>query len=126
MEAVLEENEVPVDVLKAAIRKGVISGELNPVFVGSAYKNKGIQELLDAVVDYLPSPLDVPEVDGTDLKGVEVVRHADPKEPFSALAFKIMAAARARTTLLVVRPSPPGASRRRARRPATRRRPATG
>ena len=90
MEAVLEENEVPVDVLKAAIRKGVISGELNPVFVGSAYKNKGIQELLDAVVDYLPSPLDVPEVDGTDLKGVEVVRHADPKEPFSALAFKIM------------------------------------
>ena len=90
MEAVLEEKDVPVDLLKAAIRKGVIANELNPVFVGSAYKNKGIQELLDAVVDYLPSPLDVPEIDGKNLKGEPEVRHADPKEPFSALAFKIM------------------------------------
>ncbi|RVU98165.1 elongation factor G [Coriobacteriales bacterium OH1046] len=90
MEAVLSDEEVPLDVLKAAIRTGVISGEINPVFVGSAYKNKGIQELLDAVVDYLPSPLDVPEVDGLTLKGADDVRHADPKEPFSALAFKIM------------------------------------
>ena len=90
MEAVLEEQDVPVDLLKAAIRKGVIANELNPVFVGSAYKNKGIQELLDAVVDYLPSPLDVPEIDGKNLKGEPEVRHADPKEPFSALAFKIM------------------------------------
>ena len=90
MEAVLEEAEIDVDVLKAALRKGVIDGELNLVFVGSAYKNKGIQELLDAVVDYLPSPLDVTEIDGTNLKGEPEVRHADPKEPFSALAFKIM------------------------------------
>ena len=90
MEAVLEEAEIDVDVLKAALRKGVIDGELNLVFVGSAYKNKGIQELLDAVVDYLPSPLDVTEIDGTNLKGEPEVRHADPKEPFAALAFKIM------------------------------------
>lgn len=90
MEAVLEEADIDVDMLKAAIRKGVLSGELNPVFVGSAYKNKGIQELLDAVVDYLPSPLDVKEIDGKDLKGNDAVCHADPKEPFSALAFKIM------------------------------------
>ena len=90
MEAVLEEAEISVDDLKAALRKGVIDGELNLVFVGSAYKNKGIQELLDAVVDYLPSPLDVAEIDGTNLKGEPEVRHADPKEPFAALAFKIM------------------------------------
>ena len=90
MELILMEEEIPVEMLKCAIRKGVIAGELNPVFVGSAYKNKGIQELLDAVVDYLPSPLDVPQIEGTDLKGNEDVRHADPKEPFSALAFKIM------------------------------------
>ena len=90
MELVLEEEDVPVDLLKAAIRKGTIAGELNPVFVGSAYKNKGIQELLDAVVDYLPSPLDVDHIDGTDLDGNPAERHADPKEPFSALAFKIM------------------------------------
>ena len=90
MEAVLEEAEVPVEKLKAAIRKGVIEGGINPVFVGSAYKNKGIQELLDAVVDYLPCPLDIKEIDGTNLKGEADVRHADVKEPFSALAFKIM------------------------------------
>ncbi len=90
MEAVLEDAEIPVDMLKAALRKGVIASELNPVFVGSAYKNKGIQELLDAVVDYLPSPLDVAEIDGTNLKGEPEVRHADAKEPFAALAFKIM------------------------------------
>ena len=90
MEAVLEEQDIPVDLLKAAIRKGVIANELNPVFVGSAYKNKGIQELLDAVVDYLPSPLDVKEIDGKNLEGEDEVRHADFKEPFSALAFKIM------------------------------------
>ncbi|WP_418844594.1 elongation factor G [Parafannyhessea umbonata] len=90
MEKILMEEEIPVDQLKAAIRKGVIANELNPVFVGSAYKNKGIQELLDAVVDYLPSPLDVKEIDGKNLKGEDEVRHADFKEPFSALAFKIM------------------------------------
>ncbi len=90
MELALMEEEIPVDMLKAAIRKGVISGEINPVFVGSAYKNKGIQELLDAVVDYLPSPLDVAEIDGETPRGNAEVRHADPNEPFSALAFKIM------------------------------------
>ena len=90
MEAVLEEAEITPELLKSAIRTGVLSGKLNPVFVGSAYKNKGIQELLDAVVDFLPSPLDVAEIDGKDLKGNDAVRHADPKEPFSALAFKIM------------------------------------
>ena len=90
MEKILMEEEIPQDDLKAAIRTGVLTGELNPVFVGSAYKNKGIQELLDAVVDYLPSPLDVPEIDGTNPKGQPELRHADIKEPFSALAFKIM------------------------------------
>ena len=90
MELALMEEEIPVDMLKAALRKGVLAGELNLVFVGSAYKNKGIQELLDAVVDYLPSPLDVAEIKGVDLKGNDTIRHADPKEPFSALAFKIM------------------------------------
>ena len=90
MELILEEAEIPVDKLKAALRKGVIANELNLVFVGYAYKNKGIQELLDAVVDYLPSPLDVPPVEGTDPKSKETItRKADNKEPFSALAFKI-------------------------------------
>ena len=90
MMAILEGEDIDVDELKRAIRAGVLAGKMNPVFVGSAYKNKGIQELLDAVIDYLPSPLDVPEIDGTNLKGEEEVRHADVKEPFSALAFKIM------------------------------------
>jgi len=91
MELVLMEEEVPVDKLKAALRKGVIANELNLVFVGSAYKNKGIQELLDAVIDYLPSPLDIPDVEGTHPKtGETITRKADAKEPFSALAFKIM------------------------------------
>ena len=90
MEKILMEEEIPVDQLKAALRKGVIANELNLVFVGSAYKNKGIQELLDAVVDYLPSPLDVPAVEGTNPKSKETeTREADNKAPFSALAFKI-------------------------------------
>ena len=90
MMAVLEGEEVDVETLKGALRAGVLAGQINPVFVGSAYKNKGIQELLDAVIDFLPSPLDVPEIDGLTPKGDEAVRHADVKEPFSALAFKIM------------------------------------
>ena len=90
MEKILMEEEIPVDQLKAALRKGVIANELNLVFVGSAYKNKGIQEVLDAVVDYLPSPLDVPAVEGTNPKSKETeTREADNKAPFSALAFKI-------------------------------------
>ena len=90
MMAVLEGEEVDVETLKGALRAGVLAGQINPVFVGSAYKNKGIQELLDAVIDFLPSPLDVPEIDGLTPKGDEAVRHAEVKEPFSALAFKIM------------------------------------
>ena len=90
MEKILMEEEIEVSELKAALRKGVISNELNLVFVGSAYKNKGIQELLDAVVDYLPSPLDVPAVEGINPKSKETeTREADNKAPFSALAFKI-------------------------------------
>ncbi len=91
MEKVLMEEEIPVDQLKAALRTGVLANELNLVFVGSAYKNKGVQELLDAVVDYLPSPLDIPPVEGTNPDtGETETRAADNKEPFSALAFKIM------------------------------------
>ena len=90
MELVLEDQEIPVDMLKAAIRAGVLANDLNPVLVGSAYKNKGVQELLDAVVDYLPSPLDVPAIEGTDPKtGETIQRHPTVDDPFAALAFKI-------------------------------------
>ena len=91
MEKVLMEEEVSVEELKAALRKGVIACKINPVFVGSAYKNKGVQELLDAVVDYLPAPIDVPAIKGTNPEtGEEDERPSDPKAPFAALAFKIM------------------------------------
>ena len=91
MEMILEEAEIPVEKLKAAIRAGVLANELNPVLVGSAYKNKGVQELLDAVVDYLPSPLDIPAVEGTNPSTGEAdTREASFDAPFSALAFKIM------------------------------------
>ncbi|BCV18197.1 elongation factor G [Leptogranulimonas caecicola] len=91
MELVLEDEEIPVDVLKAAIRAAVLANGMNPVFVGSAYKNKGIQELLDAVIDYLPSPLDIPPVEGVNPKtGETEIRKPSNDEPFSALAFKIM------------------------------------
>ena len=91
MEKVLMDEEISVEELKAALRKGVIACKINPVFVGSAYKNKGVQELLDAVVDYLPAPNDVPAIKGTNpATGEEDVRPSDPKAPFSALAFKIM------------------------------------
>src|SRR5687767_5103064 len=76
--------------LKKLIRKAVITGAFYPVLCGSAFKNKGVQPLLDAVVDYLPSPLDVPPIIGVDDKGNEVVRKPDDKEPMSLLAFKIM------------------------------------
>ncbi len=96
LELILEEREIPEDKLKAAIRKATLSTKLTPVLCGSSFKNKGVQPLLDAVIDYLPSPLDVPPVVGTELiKGEEeerqVVRKADDSEPFSALAFKIAA-----------------------------------
>ena len=91
MEKVLMEEEITVDELKAAIRAGVLSCGLNPVFVGSAYKNKGVQELLDAVVDYLPSPVDVKAIEGTNPDtGESDSRPSNPKAPFAALAFKIM------------------------------------
>jgi len=96
LELILEESDVPEDVLKKAIRNATLSTKLTPVLCGSSFKNKGVQPLLDAVIDYLPSPLDVPPVIGTELiKGEEeerqVVRKADDSEPFSALAFKIAA-----------------------------------
>ena len=88
----LEGEEISIDEIKAALRKQVLACKVFPVFCGSAYKNKGIQMLLDAVIDYLPSPLDVPPVKGTDPKtGEEISRKASDKEPLAALAFKIMA-----------------------------------
>ena len=91
MEKVLMEEEVSVEELKAAIRKGTIECKIHPVFVGSSYKNKGVQELLDAVVDYMPSPLDVPPIKGVNPEtDEEEERPADPKGPFASLAFKIM------------------------------------
>lgn len=87
----LEGEEIPVDEIKRAVRKGTLSAKITPVICGSAFKNKGVQMLLDAVVDYLPSPLDLPPVTGT-VQGetTEISRKADDDEPFSALAFKIM------------------------------------
>ena len=88
---VLEGEEYSVDEVKAAIRKGCLASAITPVFCGASFKNKGIQQLLDAIIDYLPSPLDIPAVVGVDANtGAEIVRHADAKEPFSALAFKVM------------------------------------
>ncbi len=92
MEKYLEGEELSIDEIKASIRKQVLACTLFPVFCGSAYKNKGIQMLLDAVIDYLPAPTDVPPIKGTDPKtGEEMVRRSSDDEPMSALAFKIMA-----------------------------------
>ncbi|MFZ0839277.1 MAG: elongation factor G, partial [Xanthobacteraceae bacterium] len=90
MTAYLEGNEPDEATLKRLIRKATITGAFYPVLCGSAFKNKGVQPLLDAVVDYLPSPIDVPPIKGIDDKGNEIVRHADDKEPMALLAFKIM------------------------------------
>jgi elongation factor G len=90
MTAYLEGKEPDVATLKRLIRKATISSTFFPVLCGSAFKNKGVQPLLDAVVDYLPSPVDVPPVKGVDLKGNEVERHASDNEPMALLAFKIM------------------------------------
>lgn len=89
MMLVLEGEEVPVDLIKKTIRKAVLLGEFYPVFCGSAYKNKGIQPLLDGVIDYLPSPLEIPSSKAEDKNGKEYIVHADDDEPLSALAFKI-------------------------------------
>jgi len=95
-EAYLENGDVEPDQLKSAIRKATLAIEMTPVFCGSAFKNKGVQPLLDAVIDYLPSPLDIPPVVGMEIGkgGVEIgeaTRPADDNAPFAALAFKIMA-----------------------------------
>jgi elongation factor G len=92
MEKYLEGEEISDDELRSAIRKATNAGILIPVINGSAFKNKGVQQLLDAVIDFLPSPLDVPAITGHDVddEEKELERHADDTEPFSALAFKIM------------------------------------
>ena len=91
MEKYLEGEELTMEEVKASLRQQVLDCKLFPVFCGSAYKNKGIQMLLDAVLDYLPSPLDVPPVKGTTLDGEEVTREASDSAPMASLAFKIMA-----------------------------------
>ena len=90
MEVYLEGGEVSAEMLKKAIRIGVLNAEFFPVMCGTALGNKGIKLLLDAVIDYLPSPLDIESIKGTDLDGNDAVRHPSDSEPFSALAFKVM------------------------------------
>ena len=87
---ILEGEEPTVEDIKAAIRKATITGEFYPVLCGASYKNKGVTAMLDAVVDYLPSPLDVPAIMGVTMDGEEDVRHSSDEEPFSSLAFKVM------------------------------------
>ncbi len=92
MEKYLNDEEITEAELKRAIRKGTIAGEFVPVLCGSAFKNKGVQPMLNAVVDYLPSPLDIASINGTKMDGeTPDERHADDNEPFSALAFKVVA-----------------------------------
>ncbi|OEU73164.1 MAG: translation elongation factor G [Desulfuromonadales bacterium C00003068] len=90
MEKYLGGEEITVDELKASIRRATIGLHINPVLCGSAFKNKGVQHLLDAVVDYMPCPTDVPAIEGVDPKGNEITRPASDEGPFAALAFKIM------------------------------------
>ncbi len=90
LEKYLHGGKVEADEIKAALRRATISGHVQPVICGSAFKNKGVQQLLDAVVDYLPSPLDVPAIKGHDDVGAELERPASDDAPFSALIFKIM------------------------------------
>ena len=92
MEKYLAEEEISVNEIKAAVRRGCLDNTFIPTFCGSAFKNKGIQRLLDAVIDFLPSPLDIPSVNGIDPKNsdIELSRETNEKAPFSALAFKIM------------------------------------
>jgi elongation factor G len=86
----LEGEEIDIDTLKAAVRKATLSVEFFPVLCGSAFKNKGVKLLLDAVIDFLPSPLDVEAIKGTNKKGDEIILHASDEEEFAALAFKVM------------------------------------
>ena len=91
MEKYLEGQEVTVPEIKAAIRKGTIAVKMIPICCGSSYRNKGVQQLLDAIVDYMPAPTDIPSIKGTNPKtGEEELRHPSDSEPFSALAFKIL------------------------------------
>jgi len=91
MEKYIGDEEITADDLRSALRRATIANQVVPVICGSAFKNKGVQPLLDAVIDYLPSPIDLPPVKGLDLKGIEELeRPADDKAPFAALAFKIM------------------------------------
>jgi elongation factor G len=90
LEKYVGEEEITDDDLRVALRAATTSGEVVPVLCGTAFKNKGVQPLLDAVVDYLPSPVDIPAIQGTDAKENELERKADDAEPFAALAFKIM------------------------------------
>ena len=90
MEKYLEGSDIPVDLIKKAIRKGVVSVNFFPILCGTALGNKGVKLLLDAVIDYLPSPLDIESIKGFNNKGEEVERHPSDTEPFTALAFKIM------------------------------------
>ena len=87
----LEGEEIAVEDLKAVLRKGCCNCTAIPVCCGSAYRNKGVQKLLDAVVEFMPSPIDIPPIKGVDMEGNEIVRHSSDEEPFAALAFKIMA-----------------------------------
>ena len=86
----LEGEEPSIEAMKAALRKGTCECTAVPVCCGSAYKNKGVQKLLDAILEFMPAPTDIPPINGTDLDGNEVVRHSSDDEPFSALVFKIM------------------------------------
>lgn len=86
----LEGEEISVEEIKAALRKGVVDVKIFPVICGSSYRNKGVQLMLDAVVDYLPAPTDVPDIKGHLEDGTESIRHSSDDEPFAALAFKIM------------------------------------
>lgn len=90
MEVYLDGGEVTVEMIKKAIRNGVLKAEFFPVMCGTALGNKGVKLLLDAIIDYLPSPLDIASIKGTDLNGKEVERHPNDSQPFSALAFKVM------------------------------------
>ena len=86
----LEGTEPSTEALKAALRKAAIAVQIIPVCCGTAYRNKGVQKLLDAIIEYMPAPTDIPSIDGVDLDGNPVQRHSSDEEPFSALAFKIM------------------------------------
>ncbi len=91
LEKYLEDHEIEPDEIRRAVRTGTLAFEFVPVLCGSAFKNKGVQPMLDAVVEYLPSPLDVPPTEGTDMKGEPAERKASENEPFAALAFKVVA-----------------------------------